>query len=90
MISRKLGLTPDQTSRIEPILATRDQQMQAVWQNGQLTPQDRHQQMHAINQQSEQQLSGVLSPDQMAQLKAMHHHHRRADGNGDAPQAPTT
>ena len=91
MLSRKLGLTPDQTSRLEPILATRDQQMQAIWQNQQLTPQDRHSQMHAIQQQTLQQMSGVLTPDQLTQLRAMHHHHeRRNEQPGDAGQAPTT
>ena len=92
MISRKLGLTPDQTSKLEPILATRDQQMHTLWQNQQLTPQDRHQQMHAIQQQTEQQLSGVLTADQITQLKAMHHHHGgpHGEGSGDAGQAPTT
>lgn len=90
MIGRKLGLTPDQTAKLEPILATRDQQMQALWQNQQMTPQDRHQQMHAIQQQTEQAMSGVLSPDQIAQLKAMHHHNHGGEQNGEPAQAPTT
>ena len=91
MLSRKLNLTPDQTAKVEPILAARDQQMQGLWQNSQLTLQDRHQQMRSINEQSEQQLSGVLSPDQMAQLKTMHrggHHHGQNEQNGDNSQAP--
>ncbi len=89
-LSRKLNLTPDQTAKIEPILASRDQQMQALWQNGQLAPQDRHQQMRTINEQAEQQMSGVLSPDQMAQLKAMRHHgHHGHDGEAQPNQAPS-
>ncbi len=88
-ISKKLNLTSDQTSKIEPILATRDQQMQALWQNSQLAPQDRHQQMRAINQQAEQQMSSILSPDQMAQLKAMRHHHGHHGENGESNQAPS-
>lgn len=89
-LSKKLNLTPDQTAKIEPILASRDQQMQALWQNQQLAPQDRHQQMRAIHEQTEQQLSGVLSPDQMTQLKAMHHHgHHGHEGNGEANQTPS-
>ena len=89
-LSRKLNLTPDQTAKIEPILASRDQQMQALWQNGQLAPQDRHQQMRTINEQAEQQMSGILSPDQMAQLKAMRHHgHHGHDGEAEPTQAPS-
>ena len=88
-ISEKLGLSADQTANLEPILAGNDQQMQALWQNQQLTPQDRHQQMHAIHQQTEQQLSSVLSPEQMTQLKAMHHHgHHHHGQDGDGGQAP--
>jgi hypothetical protein len=90
-ISKKFNLSPDQTAKLEPILATRDQQIRAIRDNAQLDPQDRHQQMRAINQQTEQQLSTVLSPDQLSQLKAMRHrggrwHHGQ---NGDAPQAPS-
>ena len=89
-LSRRLNLSPDQTAKIEPILASRDQQMQALWQNQQLTPGDRHQQMRSINEQSEQQMSGVLSPDQMAQLKAMRHHgHHGQEGEGQPNQAPS-
>ena len=89
-LSKKLNLTADQTSRLEPILAAQDQQMQALWQNTQLSPQDRHQQMRAIHQQTEQQLSTVLNPDQLAQLKAMHHRGWRHNGqNGQNGQAPS-
>ena len=89
-LSKELNLTPDQTAKIEPILAARDQQTQALWQNQQLTPQDRHQQMRSIDEQSEQQMSGILTPDQMAQLKAMHHRgHRGGNGEAQPNQAPS-
>ncbi len=91
-LSKKLNLTADQTAKIEPILAQRDQQMQALWQNQQLAPQDRHQQMRTINQTAEQGMATVLSPDQMAQLKAMRHdgrHHGPRGENGDGNQQPS-
>ncbi len=89
-LSHELNLTPDQTAKIEPILATRDQQMQDLMANTQLSPQNRHQQMRSINEQSQQQMSSILSADQMTQLKAMHHHGHHG-GNGDAQpnQAPS-
>ena len=63
--------------------------MQALWQNQQLAPQDRHQQMRSINQAAEQQMATVLSPDQLAQLKAMRHDHRHGAGrNGEQPTTP--
>ena len=85
-LSKKLNLTADQTAKIQPILATRDQQMQALWQNQQLTPQDRHQQIRTINQQAEQQMAGFLSSDQMAQLKAMRHGRGRHGQNSENGQ----
>jgi periplasmic protein CpxP/Spy len=89
-LSRRLNLTSDQAQKLEPILATRDQQMQSVWQNQQLAPADRHQQMRSINEQAEQQMAGVLTPDQLTQLKAMRHHgrHHRGD-NTDGAQQPS-
>ena len=88
-LSQKLNLNAEQTARLEPILATQDQQMQALWQNQQLTPDARHQQMQTIHQQTEQQLSSVLTPDQMTQLKAMRHHGHWHHGqnDNDAPAA---
>lgn len=87
MLSHKLNLSADQTNRIEPILATRDQQMEALHGNAQLSPEDRHAQMKTIMQQTEQQLSGVLSPDQMTQLKEMRHSEHMHHGQpGEAPQ----
>ena len=85
MLGRKLNLTPDQTAKIEPILADRAAKMQALEQNQQLAPQDRHQQMHAIHESTEQQLSSILTPDQMAQMKAMHHGHHGEHEMGTQP-----
>jgi len=74
-LSKVLNLTPDQTAKLEPILASRDQQMQAIHANGQLTQADARQQMRALHQSTEQQLATVLTPDQLQQMKAMHHEH---------------
>jgi len=79
-LSKALNLTPDQTSKLTPIFADRDQKMQALWQNQQLAPQDKHQQMHAIQKSTNEQLATVLTPEQLQQMKAMHH------GRGDGPR----
>ncbi len=85
-LSRKLNLTPDQTAKLEPILASRDHQMEALHGNTQLAPADRHAQMRTINEQAQQAMAGILSPDQMAQLKEMHHHHmHHGQEGGDSP-----
>ena len=84
-LTKKLNLTTDQAAKIEPILADRDQKMKDLWSNTALAPQDKHQQMRAIHESTQQQLDAVLTPDQVQQLKAMHHGHR---GNGQE-QPPT-
>lgn len=86
-LSKELNLTPDQTSKVEPILADRDQKMQALWTNSALAPADRRQQMKTIQQDTEQQMAGVLTPDQLTQLKAMRHHGHH--GMHDQGQPPT-
>lgn len=96
-LSKQLNLTADQTAKLTPILADRDQKFQALMQDQTLTPEQRHEQMRAIHQSTEQQLAGVLTPDQLQQMKAMRHNHHGQRGpnspNGDnqaPPPAPPT
>jgi hypothetical protein len=42
-------------------------------------------QMHAIRQQTMQQFAAVLTPDQMQQLRSMHHAHSRGEQQQPAP-----
>jgi Spy/CpxP family protein refolding chaperone len=89
-LSKKLNLSADQTAKLAPIFADRDQKFQALRQDQSLTPQQRHEQMRAIHENTEQQMATVLSPDQLEQLKAMRHDHRgnwQRGPNGDN-QAP--
>ena len=90
MISKKLNLSADQTAKLTPILTDRAQKFQALMQDQSLTPDQRHAQMKAIHENTEQQLATVLSPDQLQQLKSMHHGHRggwgqRGPNNNQAP-----
>ena len=93
-ISKKLNLSADQTARLTPIFADRAQKTQALFQDQSLTPDQRHAQMKAIHQNTEQQLATVLSPDQLQQLKSMHHGRRGwgprgPNGNQAQPQNST-
>ena|ERR1700712_3042569 len=90
MLSRKLNLTPDQTAKLEPILVDRDQKISALQSNSELARKDRHQQMHAIQKNTEQQLAGVLTPDQIQQMKSMRHgRHGRGDSEPQASTPPS-
>ena len=84
-LSKQLNLSSDQTAKLEPILADRDQKIAALKSDTTITPMIAQKQMHAIRQQTRQQFAAILTPDQMQQLKSRHHGH-------DAPtqnQAPT-
>ena len=72
MISKKLNLSADQTAKLTPILADRAQKFQALLQDQSLTPHQRHEQMKAIHQNTEQQLATVLitGPASAAQVDA--------------------
>ena len=86
-ISKKLNLSSDQTAKLTPIFADRAQKTQALFQDQSLTPDQRHAQMKAIHQNTEQQLATVLTPDQLQQLKSMrhgHHGHEQPANGGPA------
>lgn len=88
MMSRHLNLTADQTAKLTPILAERDQKFHALMQDQSLTPAQRHEQFRAIHQSTQQQLASVLTPDQLQQLKASRHNHRRFHGPNQPDQGP--
>jgi Spy/CpxP family protein refolding chaperone len=71
-MSRKLGLSQEQTAKLEPILAERRSKMEALTADTSLTEAQRKQQRRTIAQSTRQQMSAVLSPEQMKQLKEMH------------------
>ena len=79
-LSKKLSLSSDQTAKLEPILADRNQKMTELWSNTSITPEEKKQQMRTIHQNTKQQLATVLTPDQLEQMKSMHHHHHGAPG----------
>jgi periplasmic protein CpxP/Spy len=81
-LSKKLNLTSDQTAKLEPILADRDQKISALRNDTTITPVVMKQQMRAIHKDTKQQLATILTPDQLQQMKALRH------GHGAPNQAP--
>jgi protein CpxP len=76
-ISHELGLSPDQTAKLEPILAERRSKMEALSADTSLTDAQRKQQRRTIAQSTRMQMGNVLSPDQMKQLNQIHHEKAR-------------
>ncbi|OOG57884.1 hypothetical protein B0E48_06370 [Rhodanobacter sp. C03] len=70
-LSRKLQLTPAQAARIEPILQSRQQQMQQLRADNTLAPRDRRTKMRSIMQDSNNQLQAVLTDSQKQQYQQM-------------------
>ena len=87
-LSKKLNLSSDQTAKLEPILADRDNKIAALNKDTTLSHDAMKQQMRAIRQQTREQLATVLTPDQMQQLRSMHHGHGRDQQQQSAPTAP--
>lgn len=91
-MTKQLGLSADQQSQIKPILESRQQQMQALWQDQSLTQQDRHQKMMDIQQDSNSKIEAVLNDTQKQKYEAMQAkmrehrmHHGMDQGNAPPP-----
>lgn len=84
-LSKKLGLNADQAAKLEPILADRQQKMMALKSDTSMTREQRHTQMQAIQKGTQEQLAGVLTPDQMEKMKGMMHHGHRGGDHADGP-----
>jgi periplasmic protein CpxP/Spy len=83
-MAQRLNLSADQTAKLEPILANRDQKAATLRGNTALSSQDMKTQMRAIHKETRQQLNAVLTPEQMQQLRTMHR------GHGAPQQSPTS
>lgn len=70
-LSRKLQLTPAQAAKIEPILQSRQQQMQQLRADTTMAPGDRRARMRTIVQDSNSQLQAVLTDSQKQQYQQM-------------------
>lgn len=84
-LSKKLNLSSDQTAKIEPILADRDQKIAALNSDTTISPMIAKKQMKAIHQQTRQQLATILTPEQLQQAKSRHGHGAPAQ---TPPQSP--
>ena len=87
-LGKKLNLSADQTAKLEPILSDRQQKMQALHADTNLTQDQRREQAKSIMKDSQTQLATVLTPDQLQQLKSMRHDGAKGRRHGGQQQAP--
>jgi Spy/CpxP family protein refolding chaperone len=89
MLARALNLTSDQQAQIEPILADRDQRIEALRSNTSLAPKARRQQLQAIQQNSKSRIEALLNDTQKQQFEQLLADRRasRGKGNRRSPKA---
>ena len=88
-MAKQLGLTPDQVSKIEPILADRDQQVQGLRSDTTLAPSDRKAKMRGIRQDSDTRIEAILNDTQKQQYEQIKQARRASKHEQPAPPANT-
>ena len=73
-LTTKLGLSATQQGQIGPVLVSRDEQLKALFENTSLTKEQKHEQMKALMESTNQQIVSFLKPAQVAQFEALHQH----------------
>ena len=91
-LGQRLGLSSDQVAQITPILADRQQKMQALRADTSLSQEDRHAKARAIMQDSDSKIEAVMTDAQKQQFEQMRaerrsHQHNRQPQASQAPQA---
>jgi periplasmic protein CpxP/Spy len=87
-MAKQLGLTPDQVSKIQPILADRDQQVQGLRSDTTLAPSDKKAKMHSIRQESDSKIEAILNDSQKQQYEQIKQ--TRKANRHQQPAAPAT
>lgn len=89
-LAKQLNLSQDQVSQIEPILADRDQQMQALRGDSSIAPADRRAKAKGIMDDSNSKIEAVLNDQQKQQYEQMlaARRSRRQGGGGAQPAQP--
>lgn len=86
-LTRALNLTSDQQSQIKPLLADRDQKMQALFQDQTMSQDDRRSQSKAIRDDTDSKIMAILNDDQKQQYTAMQERMRHRGGQGQPQES---
>jgi periplasmic protein CpxP/Spy len=74
MLAERLNLTDDQKPKVKAVLDNQREQMRAVWQNQDLSREDRRTKMRSIHEATDTKLKAVLTADQFQKLQEMRPH----------------
>jgi periplasmic protein CpxP/Spy len=88
-MTQRYNLSTDQQTQIKPILASTQQQMQALRSDSSLSREDRMTKMMSIRSDSSSKIEAILNPDQKKQFEAdqqrMQDRMRNGGGPGGGP-----
>lgn len=87
-MTRQLGLTQEQQAQIKPVLVAHQQQMQALFQDQSLSPEDRRTKAHAISDETHQKIASFLTDEQKQKQAAMEERMHRGPAANGQPAAP--
>jgi len=76
-LTQELNLTPDQVSKIQPIVDAAKAKVKAIRQDATLTPDQQKAQIAPIHKQEMQDIRAILTPEQIATLKSLHKNHNQ-------------
>ena len=80
-MAAELGLSADQQRQIEPIMAERRREMQALKNNSGLTSEQRREKARDIHKDSQAKIDQISTPDQRAKRDSMRKEGRGHKGN---------
>ena len=84
-LGKKLGLSSDQVTQLQPILADRQQQIQSLRADTSLTREDKRTKAKAIMQDSKDKIEALMNDTQKQQFEQLlserrNHHNRQPQG----------
>ena len=90
MLGKHLNLTSDQQGKVLDILKSEQSQMQSLHSDTSLSQDDRHAKMMDIRKTSNDQIRGLLNPDQQKkfdEMRSRHEHWGHEGGQAPPPQS---
>lgn len=78
-MTKRLNLTQDQQTQIKPILESRDQQLNQLWQDTSMSKTDRRDKSKEIREDAKNKIDPILNDQQKEKFDSMgkRHHHMR-------------
>ena len=83
-MARKLGLTQDQESKLEPILAERQQQLESTRTDATLAQKDKRAKLSSIRQDTDTKIEAMLNDTQKQQYERMKQAHKESKQQGSS------